>query len=491
MATSRDPLPPREVKILDRNAEALGVSTRTLMANAGHALARETRQRAPDGRILVLCGKANNGGDGLVAARDLSENRDVAVVLAGDPATPLAREALDALPPHVAQHRSEQLSDDEIHEVVASAGTLVDALLGAGIQGTPRGQVARLIELQNEAQAFRVSVDLPTGAGTEVAFVPDVTVALGARKAVSEEAQLGEVVVDIGIPGRAFTHTGPGELALYPTPREDQHKGQGGFVLVIGGGPYTGAPALSAMAAMRAGADLSIALVPEPAWGTVAGYSPNLVARPLKGEHLDFTQPENRVTLNKWLGMVDSVVLGPGLGKRSPVEESVPYAVERVLDQALPVTVDADALWGLAQADVDLEGGQVVLTPHAGEFKILTGRATPSASDVEGRAKVARSAAGSLCATVLLKGPVDVITDGTRVKRNASGVPAMSHGGTGDVLAGVAGAMQAKGLSPFDAARLGAFVTGKAGELAEREAAVGLMATDVVDALPGVFRAHL
>lgn len=280
-------------------------------------------------------------------------------------------------------------------------------------------------------------------------------------------------------------------MALYPVPASDQHKGQGGFVLVIGGGPYAGAPALSAMAAMRAGADLAVALVPEVAWGSVSGFSPNLVARPLRGENLDFQDPKNRVALNKWLGMVDSVVIGPGLGKMDPVRESVPLVLERVLELALPFTADADALWALGESRVDVSGGRGVLTPHAGEFKVLTGQAAPGSEDVEGRAKVVQGAARELGATVLLKGPVDIVASASRVKRNASGTPAMSHGGTGDVLAGVVGALQAKGLDPFDAARVGAFVTGKAGEFATLEASYGLLATDVVDQIPRVLRAYV
>lgn len=487
----REPIHRSEVAVLDRNAEALGVEIRSLMANAGEAVARVVQERAPEGRVLVLCGKGNNGGDGFVAARHLSEHRPVDVLLAGDPTTGLAREAYDALPDAVTVHPTSGLSDVELAELVDGFDVLVDALLGAGAEGAPRGEVRRIVEAQQALEARRFAVDAPTGAGTELAFEPDTTIALGAPKRLGPDAVTGETVtVDIGIPERAFTHTGPGEMTLYPTPGAHQHKGQGGFVLVIGGGPYTGAPALSAMAAMRAGADLAITLVPETVWSSVSGFSPNIVARPLEGENLDLENPKNRVTLNKWLGMVDSVVIGPGLGKMDPVGQSVPIAVERVQELGLPLTADADALWALAEADVRF-GGQAVLTPHAGEFKLLTGRAVPGPDDTEGRAKLAQGAASDLEATVLLKGPTDVVADAERIKRNATGTPAMSHGGTGDVLTGIVAALQAKGLSAFDAARLGAFVSGKAGEAATREESYGMVATDVVDAIPQVLKAYL
>jgi NAD(P)H-hydrate epimerase len=488
----REPILPSEVSVLDRNAQALGVAVRDLMQNAGQAVADVVRETASDGPVLVLCGKGNNGGDGLVAARELVSERDVRVLLAADEVTTdLAREARTDLPDAVHLERSADLDDEAIRERAGEASVLVDALLGAGARGEPRGEIGRIVDLVDQAEAFRVSVDVPTGAGTGRAFVPDATVALGAPKELDPDAEQGDLVVrDIGIPERAFTHTGPGEFALYPRLEATQHKGQGGFVLVLGGGPYTGAPALSAMAAMRTGADLAVVLTPESAADEVAAFSPNLVVRPLEGENLDLENPKNRVTLNKWLGMVDSVVVGPGLGKMEPVGDSVPIAVERLLELGLPFTVDADALWAMADNPPDLDD-RAVLTPHAHEFNLMTGRAVPDPEDVEGRVKTARAAAEQLDASILLKGPTDVIASSRRAKRNAAGTPSMSHGGTGDVLTGIVAALQAKQLAAFDAARLGAFVSGKAGEQATREHSYGMLATDVVDAIPSVLKAHL
>lgn len=490
MPASREPIPLNEVAVLDANAEALGVPTRELMAEAGRQVAQVVEDRAPDGTVVVLVGSGNNGGDGLVAARHLSQDRSVTVLLAkGQPTAPLAQEAFDALPDTVTVHASQDLDDDELHELVDPAACILDALLGAGATGKPRGEVGRLLQAQAGAEAVRIAVDLPTGVGTGLAFAPDVTVALHAPKTV--EGELGEqIVVDIGIPERATTHTGPGEFTLYPLPSVTQHKGQGGFVLIIGGGPYAGAPALAATAAMRTGADLSFVLTPENVWPAVASFSPNLVAHPLEGANLDFENPKNRVDLNKWLGMVDAMVIGPGLGKMDPVKPSVPIAVERALDLGIPFVADADALWALADQELDLEH-HAVLTPHAKEFEMLTGKSVPTSTDVEGRVKVAREAAASLNATVLLKGPTDVVAEAQRAKRNATGSPAMSHGGTGDVLTGIVAGLLGKGLDPFDAARLGAFISGKAGEAAERDKSHGLLATDVVEAIPQVLKTYL
>jgi NAD(P)H-hydrate epimerase len=489
--TVREPMPRQEVPVLDANAEALGVQVRELMANAGQAVAQVVQDEVLEGPAVILCGKGNNGGDGYVAARHLAEHRPVTVVTVADPPDrALAREARQALPSSVDVHASPELDEASLEEVSTGAAVLVDALLGAGATGEPRDEVARLVEAQRETEAYRVSVDVPTGAGTRAAFVPDVTVALGRAKEVPRADQGRVLVRDIGIPAKAHTHTGPGEMQLFPLPQRTQHKGQGGFVLVVGGGPYAGAPALSAMAAMRAGADLSVVLTPESVADAVAGFSPNLVARPLEGENLDLDNPKNRTTLNKWLGMVDAVVVGPGLGKMDPVRESVPVVVNRVLDLGLPLVLDADALWAISEDPPSFEG-EAVLTPHAGEFNVLTGRAVPGAEEVEGRVKLAREAARDLGATILLKGPTDVIATEQRAKRNETGTATMSTGGTGDVLAGLVAALQAKGADSYEAARVAAYLNGKAGEAATREQHLGMMATDLVDAIPDVLKTHL
>ncbi len=297
------------------------------------------------------------------------------------------------------------------------------------------------------------------------------------------------MVEDIGIPARASTHTGPGEMTLYPRPRVEQHKGEGGIVLVIGGGPYTGAPAVSGLAALRSGADLAIVLTPRRAWPIVSGYSPNLVVRPLNRDDLDLDDPENRVTLNLWLKKAHSVVVGPGLGLAERAVASAPIVVERAVREGKPVIVDADAIAAIAEKPHLLKDRRVIVTPHKREFRTLTGRDAPE--DYEKRAEVVRLAAADLGCTILLKGPVDVVTDGQRVKLNATGHPAMSVGGTGDSLAGVVAALAAKGLAPFDAARVGAYLNGLAGERAVAEKSMGLVATDVVEALPSVLRDHL
>lgn len=451
-------IPLSEVRVLDRNAEALGVGVDTLIENAGRAVADEARRVLPPGKgVVVLAGPGNNGADGRAAARMLAAEGIAARVL-----SPKEHDAAD------------------VDRACADAGVVVDALLGAGFRPPLRAPYDEWVAALGRHAAKTLAVDVPSGFG----YVPAATVTFHDIKEGMTEANSGRIMVaPIGIPEEASLYTGPGEYALYPRGRAEQHKGEGGIVLVIGGGPYTGAPAVAGLAALRAGADLAIVLTPERAWQTVASYSPNLVVRPLSGaDVLNLDDPANRVTLNSWMKKARSVVLGPGLGLMAQAQKSVHHALQRAAQENLPVVVDADALTALADRK-DLLTPNVVLTPHAREFRTLTQRDVPT--EPQKRAELVREEARRHHAGAwLLKGPVDVVSDGERVKLNATGHPAMSVGGTGDALAGVVGALLAKGMTPFDAARVGARLTGEAGALAAGEKSWGLLATDVVEALP-------
>jgi NAD(P)H-hydrate epimerase len=333
-----------------------------------------------------------------------------------------------------------------------------------------------------------LSVDVPTGLGTDLALRPEATVTFHDVKDGMDERTSGRIVVaDIGIPPRAASHTGPGELTLYPIPKPTQHKGQGGVVLVIGGGPYAGAPAISALAAMRTGANLAIVLTPARAAPVVQGFSPSLIVRALDGDDLDFDARSNQQALEQFLARATSAVVGNGMGRSDRAFRSVPWLLERLARADLPAVVDADALHAIGRLHPKLRRS-LVLTPHAGEFQALTGERLAGEEDLDRRAEQARAWARTLGCTLVAKGRTSVVTDGERVKLNDTGNPGMSTGGTGDALAGITGALLAKGLDPFDAARLGAWMSGRAGDLAFEEKRFGLLAMDLVEHIPGVFR---
>src|SRR5438034_1117250 len=278
---------PLEMRVLDRNAQPFGVSILDLMENAGKAVAEVARNEfsAAGKHVLVLCGTGNNGGDGLVAARHLAKDARVTVLLARSP---------DQFDTKEAQTNFERLRDAQIlagldrsEEAIAEADLIIDALLGIGAQGSLRGPFASLLRQVNASGKPVISVDVPSGFGTELMVRPTVTVALHDAKEGMTPENSGRIrIVDIGIPSKVVTMIGPGEFLLYPIPKASSHKGENGRLLVIAGGPYTGAPALVAFGAFGVGIDLAHIATPALAATVVAGYSPTFIVHPLVGHRL-------------------------------------------------------------------------------------------------------------------------------------------------------------------------------------------------------------
>lgn len=465
-------IPFSEVRVLDRNSEALGVPPSTLMDNAGSGVARAVIDEFSPRRALVICGSGNNGGDGYVAARRLAEEGvGVALLPVREPSTDLARAAAGRLPSDV-----ERIALSDLDLEVGATDVVIDAMLGVGVSGPLREPYGDIVRLLNRSGVPVVSVDVPTGMGSDEPLEPALVLTFHDIKEGMED--LPNVrVIDIGIPVRASTHTGPGELNLIPRRPEDAHKGHAGRVLVVGGGPFTGAPALVAMAALRTGSDLTVAAIPEAIAHVVAGFSPDLIVRPVPGDRL---APEGIECVIAMLDGADAAVIGPGLGDAPETLRAVMTFVEAAGDRGVPLVVDADALKVLTSfPDADLTGTGV-LTPHRGEMARLAG-----GDDLERGAVDLSTRTGF---AVLLKGPEDLIVRGERRKRNATGNLGMTVGGTGDVLAGAVGALLGMGLDPFDAARVGAYLVGRAGDLAHERYGVSLLATDVIARLPDALR---
>ena len=446
-------IPFTEVGIMDRNSEYRGVPPGVLMENAGKALAEELLSRYPGEKFLFLCGTGNNGGDGYVAARYMGKERASVFLAKGRDGvnSPLAQENLDKV-------------DCNIVEVPdMSRYVIVDCLLGTGISGTVREPYRSLIQEINQGKAPVVSIDVPSGLGGDVTVQPDVTITFHDIKEGMTPENSGEMIVkDIGVPDKAVEYTGPGETLLYPYPSKSSHKGENGRVLIIGGGPYTGAPALAAQGAYRTGVDLVHLAVPSRIALTVAGFDPHFVVRPLKGDVLSSAHVERLVEMAEDF---HAVVMGPGLGRDEATIEALGRLME---DITIPKVIDADALLAVRGSAI---AGEAVLTPHEEEFKTITGK--------EASKEAADTLAEEMEVTVLLKGEVDYITDGKRYKFNDFGTPAMTVGGTGDILAGVVGALLAKGLNPFDAARLGVYMTCRAGEMAFEDHGWGVLPGDI------------
>ncbi len=251
------------------------------------------------------------------------------------------------------------------------------------------------------------------------------------------------------------------------------HKYDYGSLLIIGGSKhYSGSPAFNALAALKAGVDLTTIAAPERAANIVASFSPDLIAYPLKGDYL------NKKHLRELLELTEkktAVVIGGGLTRRKEVIEVVIKYLERI---DIPAVIDADAIHAVAIKKEILKNKNFVLTPHAFEFKILSGIGV--SENLNERIKAVKETAEKLKTTILLKGHVDVISDGKKVALNKTGCSLMTKGGMGDTLAGICGALLARGINCFDSACAAAYINGLAGELASKKFGESVMASDML-----------
>jgi hydroxyethylthiazole kinase-like uncharacterized protein yjeF len=441
---------PERMRVVEENAVALGVDTRMMMESAGSALARSVQEQRPD-RVLVLCGKGNNGGDGLAAARYLQQGVETQVIYVDrEGKSDLMQEQLCLLESCAVSLYPVQCPADvrRLRSLFARADVIVDALLGTGASGTLREPYATLVRYANGAGVPIISADVPSP-GIQARRI------LAFHRPKTE----GSEVVEIGIPLEAECCTGPGEILLIPQKSSDAHKGAGGSVLVVGGGPYQGAPYLVALGALRAGADLVRVASP------VSLPYADLIHEPLEGDRIRRDHLPRLIALAE---EADVVVCGNGLGARSHgVVRDLASHCERLV-------LDADALRRPLPA-----GTSTIYTPHAGEFKRMTRRTPPP--DLAKRARMVRDAAAP--GVILLKGEVDLISDGERVRFNRTGGPGMTVGGTGDVLAGVTGALFCR-LPAFEAACIAAYANGKAGEAAQARYGDGMTASDMLTWIP-------
>ncbi|HET8758302.1 MAG TPA: NAD(P)H-hydrate dehydratase [Solirubrobacteraceae bacterium] len=475
--------------------ETKGVPSLDLMERAGEGLARVIAQRAPAGRIAIVCGKGNNGGDGLVAARLLrGAGRDVEVLavwstdsLRGDAAEQLER--LPGEPP--APFAAERLDGAQL---------LVDALLGTGASGAPRDPAAAVIEAMNAAKAPVVAADIPSGVDASTGEVPGSAVRAVATGTFHRakpglwirpgKAHAGDVeVIEIGIPRGAPAKpdmglVADGVLADIPRRGTESTKFTSGNVFVIGGSHgLTGAPTMAALAAMRSGAGYVTVGAPAQLEATfsVRLLEAMMVGLPAADGALSAEAVEPAL---KAIRRADAVVLGPGLGRTESAQAFAREMFERI---DVPLVIDADglnALAGVFPEDLPQRRWPTVLTPHAGELGRLL---DVESSEVERqRLHHARAAAAQSRAIVVLKGDDTLVcSPNGRVAISRGGAPALATAGTGDVLSGLTGAMLAKGLPPAHAACAAVFAHVRAGRLAAApHGPDGVIASDVIEHLP-------
>jgi len=501
----KSPLTTEEMRVIELNANLLGITHSMLMQNAGREVARVVAQneRVDGKRIAILCGLGGNGGDGFVAARYLQEDgAAVEVYLLGSENDITNRDASlnwDILK-NLHEIKKQVLKTEssvKACKAILEADILIDAMMGFGLKSRLREPMLSAVKAFNRSDAKKYSVDVPTGLDSDTgavlgtAVATDVTIALHAPKKglMSAREQIGKlVVVSIGIPAEAIRLCGPGDLSLYTEARKaTAHKGDFGRILVVGGSNvYSGAPALAGMAALRTGADLVSVLVPESVVNAVRSYSPNLMVSSLGTEIL---LQENVETILGESKNQDVIALGPGLGLDSETVSAVRTVSGKLGSSGKRMVIDADGLKALAGSEIRFTSENVVLTPHWGELAILLEEKLNDSPELQDRIEASLRASAQYDSVILLKGPVDVVArpDGF-FKLNRTGVPAMTVGGTGDVLTGIVATLLARGKGAFFAATSGAYVSGRAGELAFNDLGDHITPTDCIGKIPEAMR---
>lgn len=458
-------------------------------------------------RTAILAGKGNNGGDALAVFRHMfNMGADVVLVLSclegeylGDAKTQWQiLEKMD-IPRDlfVTYHEPERA-----RRVIASADILVDGVFGTGFHGSMKDYPLQLMHWYNESSAVKVAVDIPSGldsntGGGDTVMEADVTVTFGVPKTglyLDPLKRSGQIFVgDISIPRKIWEDFSQEFILtdrllvrdLLGEKPADIHKGDQGKLLIAGGSPgLTGAVVLAAEAAVRAGAGLVTVFVP----ASLNDIMEKKLTEPMSypaAHHGGFLTEESLPELLQEAAGRDAVVLGPGMG-RTPESRGL---VEKFLASYEGTTVlDADGLYHLADSQVPVQpAGTLIITPHSGEAARLLGL---SAGEIDrDRVWAVRELAGRYGAVAVLKGSRTLISDGTRVGINSTGNPGLATGGSGDVLAGILGALAARGIPAFGAAQAAVFLHGLAGDLAARELSTDFMkAGDLTGYLNGAYR---
>jgi len=507
-----------ESRELDRvSQEKYGIPSYSLMTRAGEAVADALVERFPDATtdVLVVAGKGNNGGDGFVAGRRLMQDGfAVRAVMLGR-AADLKGDAARAY----AEFRGcggrviEASGESGVEAALSKRpSAVVDAIFGTGLNAEVKDTARRAIELINSFGVPAVAVDIASGVNSDTGAVmgaavrASMTVTFGFAKFghVSHPGagSAGELrIIDIGFAPRAIEEIAPrgrfverADLTHLLRPRPvDSHKGMYGHPIVIAGSRgKSGAVLLASRAALRTGAGLLTAAVPESIQPIVAAGQAELMTEPIADRDGHFDGEHAPAALKILVESNDALIVGPGMGISDDAQMLLEWLIAEASEPGRPMLIDADGLNALAAIGCEAlkrARGPVVLTPHPGEASRLLG-VTTAAINAD-RVTAARTLAERTGATVLIKGAHSVIAspDGA-VFVNSTGNPGMSTPGMGDALSGIVGALLGQHLRPLDALTLGVFLHGYAADrVAARMGRIGYIAGDLIDELPAALEA--
>ena len=507
---------PTDMMVTDYNCEYLGLSRLCLMESAGKSLAEEVGKIAvytfsKPVKVVIFTGSGGNGGDGFVAARYLlNRGYDVDIYMLKDnihsKEAKTNFEILENMKPRLSRlniynlKTMEDIEDTEVAKSRDSEFVIVDGLLGTGIRGKLQANIKRAIEIINESNGVKISVDVPsgmdplTGEVYDIAVVPDYTISFhkiktGVRQA-EEELVGGLVTADIVIPFEAEYYVNYGDFLRMKNRETSSHKGNNGRLLIVGGSAdYSGAPAIAGMAAIGAGCDLVYVASPEKSAEAIKSTSPDLIVKSLPGDKLSLSHSQEILDL---ADKVDAVLIGPGAGIDDDTSKLFNVLAAKIKK---PLVLDADSLKQVEMALIK-NRRDVILTPHIFEFKSFFNVNDDLRLDIDSYdfAKVDENITmfqkitRQIKATVIVKGQYDLVLSGNKFRINKSGNPGMTVGGTGDALAGICAGLLTQNLDAFDSACLGAFVNGLAGDEAYEAMGNGFSATDLVSYIGNVIK---
>ena len=502
--------------VTDYNCEYLGLSRLCLMESAGKSLAEEVGKIAvytfsKPVKVVIFTGSGGNGGDGFVAARYLlNRGYDVDIYMLKDNIRSQDAktnfEILKNMKPRLSRlniyslKTLDDINNTEVAKCKDCEFVIVDGLLGTGIRGKLQTNVKRAIEIINESNGVKISVDVPsgmdplTGVVDDLAVVPDYTISFhkiktGVRQA-DEELVGGLVTADIGIPFEAEYYVNYGDFLRLKNRDESSHKGNNGRLLIVGGSAdYSGAPAIAGMAAIGAGCDLVYVASPEKSAEAIKSTSPDLIVKSLPGDKLSLKHSNEILEM---VDNVDAVLIGPGAGIDDETAKLFNVLVSKIKK---PIVLDADAL---KQVELKLIKNRedIILTPHIFEFKSFFNVSDELKLDIDSYdfrkvdenitefQQISRQIKG----TVIVKGQYDLILQAIKFRINKSGNPGMTVGGTGDALAGICAGLLTQDLNAFDSACLGVFINGLAGDKAYATKGNGFSATDLVSFIGNVIK---
>ncbi len=487
-----------KMKQIEAAANAKGLSYLEMMENAGNACANTVFNSfdCSGKKIVVVCGKGKNGGDGFVAARRLQAlgcRVSVALVYG----LPAAEDAITMFN-RMNDIPSYSFDSELAKEKISSADIIIDAVFGFGFKGKPDEKASLAFDFINASEASVVSIDLPSGAECDSAKVngncvkADLTLAISCQKPAHVILPAGKycgktVVVDIGlntdvVPEEFFTYSSK-PTGILPSRDDTSHKGDYGKVLSICGSfKYPGAAVLAAKGAVKIGSGLVTAAFPEKAYSAIASKLTEPIMLPLPCCEDGFFSRGAVDPLLQEIPKADAVLIGCGFGQTLGTAS----VFKEVLTACQGNTViDADGI-NLLSLNINIPEaikGRTVITPHPGEMARLVGLTAQQVND--NRIALAKLFAKKYGIVVALKGANTVVSDGEQVYINCTGNPGMARGGSGDLLAGMVAGLLAQGFKPFDAAVTAVYLHGAVGDAAAKNFSVyGMTPSDMADLLP-------